>query len=283
MVSKYTKLGGALLILSISLTIMINVLQVPIPFATGTYGKSSELVPIPSNGTYVDILLGEVNNPIHPFTTYLSAIYGLKCENGQLTAKTMLLYSDSSTGLGQIPWTENTYFLNSESGESEITRTIPYSLNGKYAARKYSIYLRVSCDINDINTGNLTLEYRELKANFMFFTAILPSLSGFAGIIIMIAGFVINYRKMAKGKPLTVKPEWEPRLQWDGSSSSKKQLEKTPRMAIKTKKSSTRSKTIKKTIEKVKPESGPSIACKFCGKKMPRSAFFCPHCYGKIR
>ncbi len=283
MVSKYTKLGGVLLILSISLTIMINVLQVPIPFATGTYGKSSELVPIPSNGTYVDILLGEVNNPIHPFTTYLSAIYGLKCENGQLTAKTMLLYSDSSTGLGQIPWTENTYFLNSESGESEITRSITYSLNGKYAARKYSIYLRVSCDINHINTGNLTLEYRELKANFMFFTTILPSLSGFAGIIVMIAGFIINYRKMAKGKQPTIKPGWEPTLQWGGSSTSKKQLEKTPRMAIKTKKSSSKSKTKKTIVKKEVPISGQTIACKFCGKMMPKSAFFCPHCYGKIR
>ena len=283
MVSKYTKLGGTLLILSISSTILINVLQVPIPLATGNYGKSNALVPIPSNGTYVDVLLGEINNPLHPFTTYISAIYSIKCENGQSTAQTMLLYSDPSTGLSQIEWTENTHWLDSEYGESEITNTMTFAVNGKYAARKYSIYLRVSCDINNFNTGNLTLQYRELKANFMFYTTILPSLSGFAGVVVMIAGFIINYRKMAKGKQPTVKPDWEPSLQWGVVSSLKKKEKKKPQMAIKSKISSTTSKSKKTIVKKVDPKGGPMVACKFCGKMMSPSTFFCPHCYGKVR
>jgi hypothetical protein len=194
----------------------------------------------------------------------------------------MLLYSDSIINLNQVPWTDNSYMLDSESGENEITNTMTFSVQGKYAARKYSIYLRASCDINNFNTGNLTLQYREIKANFMFFTTILPSLSGFVGIVVMIAGFIINYRKMAKGKQPAIRPEWEPSLQW-GSSSSKKKVEKTSRMAIKPKKATTQPKTKKMIAKKVIPKSGPTVACKFCGKTMPPSAFFCPHCYGKIR
>ena len=85
----------------------------------------------------------------------------------------------------------------SSKAEGEVTFTTSFSISGKYAPRKYSIYLRIYCDINNMNTGILNLQHRELNANFMLFTTVLPSLSMFAGVIVMIAGFIINYRKMA--------------------------------------------------------------------------------------
>jgi hypothetical protein len=268
MVSIYTKAGLTLILLGFGLVISIGILHLPIPFATGAYGQSSTEESIPTDGNFVDIKLAEDLWQL-PFGTQLTVRYSLYCEGGEVDGNVLLLYSSGDL-FGQVPGGSDWFYVT----DGELNDD--WFVTSIRPTGTFDLYLRFSCDAS-LSTGTLYLQYRELTVQNMFFVAVLPGLMTFAGLAITIGGFIRNYRKLVKGKP-AVSVEWEPSLQWRSSSPSEK---RTPKMAIKSVEAPKKAKV--KTVKKTVPKGGPQQACKFCGKEAPASAFFCPHCYAKIR
>ncbi len=98
----------------------------------------------------------------------------------------------------------------------------------------------------------------------------------YAGAALVITGYIINRKQKIK-KPTDVK--WEPTLKWRGETPITGET-KAPKMAIKT--TPQPKKKVKKVVKKASPKAGDTKDCKYCGKSVQRSAFFCPHCYGKL-
>lgn len=286
MVSIYTKVGLALFALGFVIIIMTSLLRFPIPFIVGKYGQSISMEPIPINGSYVDIQIP--GSYSHPFSniqlTIKSTILG---ESGEeLHGDVKLLYSDPGKGIfGELPaWGDISFYLNSMDTGSEQQITTYMSLSQKYASRSFSLYLRIKCNLGwnpDAKyTGSLYLEKCEMEVIYTLFAMVLPPISALIGSVVCIGGFIINYRRLAAGpKPREVPGGWEPSLKMATAFEAKEK--KAPKLAITPTKSEV--KPAKKVAKKAVPKGGPQQACKYCGKSVPTSAFFCPHCYGKLR
>ncbi|MFX0181657.1 MAG: hypothetical protein ACFE95_01145 [Candidatus Hodarchaeota archaeon] len=275
MVSNFTKVGFFLFVVGFITPFLVIVFQLPIPFVFSTHGRSSEAVAIPSNGTSVDILLA--NNLWNPYNILLTTKYSCSCENGESSVRILILYS-SKNRFGQLPYTSYTMYLTDGETE-EVSRTV--MLNAAGASETFDLYLRISVIPNNdpsADTGDVYLQHREVQALYMLFASLIPLLMVIAGLAVGIGGFIYNYRRLAKGvRPVDV--SWEPTLQASRDVSPVKS--KAPKMAIKA--TPSQKKVKKKVVEKVVPKGGPQQACKFCGKQVSAAAFFCPHCYGKIR
>jgi hypothetical protein len=275
MVSNFTKAGISLFVVGFITPFLVIAFQLPIPFVVSTHGRSSEVVVIPSNGTSVDILLA--NNLWNPYNIILTTKYSLSCENGESRVRILILYS-SKNRFGQLPYTSYNMDLTDGQTEEKSQTTM---LNAAGASETFDLYLRISVDPNynpSEESGDVYLQYREVKALYMLFAFLIPFIMVIAGLGVGIGGFIYNYRRLAKGvKPIDV--SWEPTLQASRDVSPIKS--KAPKMAVKA--TPPQKKVKKKVAEKAVPKGGPQQACKFCGKQVPASAFFCPHCYGKIR
>lgn len=280
-------MGLALFALGFVIIIMTSFLHFPIPFIVGKYGQSISMEPIPINGSYVDIQIP--GSYSHPFSNMQLTIRNtiLGEPGAELWGDVKLLYSDPGKGIfGELPaWGDTNFYLNGEDGGSEQQRTIYMSLNQKYASRSFSLYLRINCeptggDPQNEYTGSLYLEKCEMEVIYTLFAMVLPPITALIGSIVCIGGFIINYRKLTAGpKPREVPAGWEPSLKMATAFEAKEK--KAPKMAIKPTKSEV--KPAKKVAKKAVPKGGPQQVCKYCGKNVPASAFFCPHCYGKLR
>ena len=115
------------------------------------------------------------------------------------------------------------------------------------------------------------------------YSTYLPALITIIGLVVTVLGFTVLKGGPAVPKRKAVAPGgWEPTLQWGGGAAGTGGTEtKRPRMAIKSAKSPKTTK--KKVVRKAVPAGGATQSCKFCGKSVPASAFFCPNCYGKLR
>lgn len=273
MVSKFTKVGISLFVVGFITPFLVMAFQLPIPFVVSTHGRSSEVVTIPTNGTSIDIQLA--NNLWNPYNIMLTTKYSLYCENGESSVRTMLIYS-SKKYFGRLYGTHYSYLTDGQT--EDVTRTV--MLNAAGSSQTFDLYLRIWVEqtSGQQETGDVYLQHREVQALYMLFAFLLPFIMVIAGLGIGIGGFIYNYRRLARGvKPVDV--SWEPTLQTSRDVSPTKT--KAPKMAIKS--TPPQKKVKKKVAEKVVPKGGPSQACKFCGKQVPAAAFFCPHCYGKIR
>jgi len=286
LVSIYTKVGLALFALGFVIIIMTSLLRFPIPFIVGKYGQSISMEPIPINGSYVDIQIP--GSYSHPFSnmqmTIRSTILGEPDE--ELHGNVKLLYSNPGKGIfGELPsWGDPSFYLNSMDTGSKQQITTYMSLNQKYASSSFSLYLRFKCDLAsnpDVKyTGSLYLEKCEMEVIYTLFAMVLPPISALIGSVVCIGGFIINYRRLAaRPKPREVPSGWEPSLKIGTAFEAKEK--KAPKMAITPTKSE--EKPAKTVAKKAVPKAGPQQACKYCGKSVSASAFFCPHCYGKLR
>lgn len=283
MVSIYTKVGVALFALGIIITFLVVAIHVPIPFMIGKYGQSISMEPIPINGSYVDIQIP--GSYSHPFSsiqlTIKSTILGEPGE--ELWGTVKLLYSNPGKDIfGELP-ASSSFYLNSDGTGNEQQLTTSMSLSQKYASSSFSLYLRIKCDPDfapeSEYTGSLYLKECEMEVLYTLFAMILPPIFTLIGSAVCIGGFFINYRRLAKPKAKAVPDGWEPSLRMGTAFEPKEK--RAPKMTIKPTKS--KEKPTKKVAKKAVPKGGPQQACKYCGKNVSTSAFFCPHCYGKLR
>lgn len=286
MVSIYTKVGVALFALGFIITFLVVAIHVPIPFMTGKYGQSISMEPIPTNGSYVDIqILGSYSHPFSSIQlTFKTTILGEPGE--ELWGNVKLLYSNPGKDIfGDLnAYGDTSFNLNTGSTGSEQQLTFYMSLNQKYASSSFSLYLRFKCDPMFMPgfeySGSLYLKQCEMEVLYTLFATVIPPISALIGSVVCIGGFFINYRRLAtKPKPREVPGGWEPSLRMGTAFESKEK--KAPKMAIKPTKA--KEKPTKKVGKKAVPKGGPQQACKYCGKSVSTSAFFCPHCYGKLR
>ncbi|MFX0122206.1 MAG: hypothetical protein ACFFAE_01095 [Candidatus Hodarchaeota archaeon] len=286
MVSIFTKVGVGLFAIGIILTFLVVVIHVPIPFIIGRYGQSISMEPIPINGSYVDIQIP--GSYSHPFSsiqlTFKITILGEPGE--EIWGNVKLLYSDPGKDIfGELnAYGDTSFYLNTGGSGSEQQSTFYSSLSPKYASSNFILYLRFKIDpmFNPEfkYTGSLYLKQCEMEALYTAFASVIPPISALIGSVICVGGFIMNYRKLtAKPKPREVPGGWEPSLKMGTAFEAKEK--KAPKMAIKP--TETKKIPTKKVAKKVVSKGGPQQACKYCGKSVSTSAFFCPHCYGKLR
>ncbi|MHA1974487.1 MAG: hypothetical protein ACTSW1_15925 [Candidatus Hodarchaeales archaeon] len=269
MVSNFTKIGLIFLIIGICIPVLTFNFQVLIPAISSNY-KYSESTAIPSNGTYVDLPLGTNLQGIS--STLLIIKYQLSCQDGSGELKYMVLYQ-SGDKFGRLPGTYSNFHFEEE---NTILIRQSISLNPDATSKPFNLYLRVfiSKEYANENLGNFYVDSREVTVVNIIFATIIPQYIFICGIIILITGFAYNYRKMAK-KTKTIDVSWEPTLELKDVRVTTK--EKKPRLTIESPKTTQEKKT--RTIKKVVSES----KCKFCEKSVSNSAFFCPHCYAKLK
>ncbi|MFW9780339.1 MAG: zinc ribbon domain-containing protein [Candidatus Heimdallarchaeota archaeon] len=142
-----------------------------------------------------------------------------------------------------------------------------------------------SINLNILNTGPNTLELKDRRVQVFYslWGQVLPGLIFVIGLVLIIFGFMQG-RKTRVRKPTPVTPGWEPTLQWSGGARGTRDTPKESKKSRFSIRSSKQPTTVqRKVVRKAAPASAGQIDCKFCGKKVSPTAFFCPHCYGKLR
>ncbi len=264
MISRVTIVGLVIIVLSLIPLILVNLIGVPFPWMASTSPEDTTMVQITPGNTVTTTLVGIPGHPLH---VQISVVYLLSSDD-DISCDVTVVYQTATTADSQIG--DAKYIYDDVGGwrQKSIVRTIP----PPYSSRSFSIALR----IDNQGSNTITLANRRVSAVFTLTGLILPAIILIIGIILAVFGF-IKARGPAVAKPKAVPGGWEPTLQWGGGAGARKQ----PKMAIKSTKAPKTAK--KKVVKKVAPAGGAQQACKFCGKQVPASAFFCPHCYGKLR
>ncbi|MFX1516331.1 MAG: hypothetical protein ACFFC6_08480 [Promethearchaeota archaeon] len=264
-------LGGFLFVL---FTILFPMLGIPLyPFYTTT-GSQARDEDIRSGDTeLIDLTPGVagINKVLLPILgVQLRAQFYLQGVGGSWDCDVILVYRTDQDTI-DITGTERTGLGGSGGESGRMLVSIYTSLNAGAASADYDLYVEID------NTGDnrISMLASRVDITYTLFAQIIPALVAIAGLIVTIVGFVTG-RKPAVPKAKPAPGGWEPTLQWGGGAA------KQPKMAIK---SGTTGKPtqVKKVVKKAAPAGGAQQPCKFCGKPVPASAFFCPHCYGKLR
>ncbi|UCG90222.1 MAG: zinc ribbon domain-containing protein, partial [Candidatus Heimdallarchaeota archaeon] len=143
-------------------------------------------------------------------------------------------------------------------------------ISASYAAQGFNLQVR----IDNQDPTEVKLIASRVDVSYTLFAQILTAIIAIVGLILTVLSFIMGRGpRVPKAKPAP--GGWEPTLQWGGGAA------KQPKMAIKS--TAAAPKKTKKVVKKAAPAAGAQQACKFCGKPVPASAFFCPHCYGKLR
>lgn len=213
----------------------------------------------------------------HPFFVQVKVDFRLSSSSAISADAWITIDSPGGSGtLGNIK--QLTGSSGAEGKQFTVTGTVPPG----FTASGFSITLNIQ------NTGTDTLELKDRRVQVFYslWGQVLPGLLLIVGLLMTIIGF-IRGRKPGVRKPTTTTPGWEPTLQWSGSGGGAKGASAAAKETKKSRfsiRSSKQSKTKqRKVVRKAAPAGGGQIECKFCGKKVAPTAFFCPHCYGKLR
>lgn len=278
MVSKLSKIGIPIFLSGIVLFLLFTVIGVGIfPFSFSS-SRADTLTVAPGNTEIIELSESNRHLPTFPLWAFVKTSFDISSFN-DLIFNTTLRYD----GNFQQELVQDTTIEINPSGGTElifITKRNVITLTPAATSSSYTF----TYEIENLGVGTLTIEDRSITVQYSLFTAIFPLLVALIGIIVFIVGFIVS-----RGKPSTSKRKkqvttpsggWEPTLQWGGGSATTGTTKtKKPRMAIKSTKTS--GKTTKKAVQR--PTGGAQTSCKFCGKNVPSSAFFCPSCYGKLR
>ena len=270
-------IGIVLLLIGILLFSVINVAGMAFPpFGGSTRPEltNSPVTPFTSD----DVFIGAVPaHPMFPFFTSLKVTFELQSDF-LYSCDVVLLFESQSIPIPQeIGGTSNSY----AESEGTVTKTITTVISPQAASEAFNIYVRV----NNTGTNILFVSERQVSVVYSFFGLVIPGLITLIGLIVTVISFVRGRSAAPKMKKRPAPGGWEPTLQWGGGSASSgakdKSARKRPKMAI----SSTKGKPARKTkvVRKTVPAGGAQASCKFCGKPVPQNAFFCPHCYGKLK
>jgi hypothetical protein len=187
---------------------------------------------------------------------------------------TLFLNSDN-TNIGQDNRLRGSSFDGSGSGAKR--KSITVLLMPPATGSSFSLYL----EVNNDGGSSITISDCYVQVTFTLYAWLLPGIAAIAGLIITLLGLRQTRRAPRVPKRPKVTPGWEPTLQWSGGAKGAQPTERRPKMAIKSTK--TGKPTKKKVVRRAAPTSGAQASCKFCGKSVSATAFFCPHCYGKLR
>jgi len=189
---------------------------------------------------------------------------------------------------------EVTLLIDSENPDIGLTALDPKPFFGEgFGRTQKSIQVTIippgssspfSVDLDVENTGSspFTIEDRRIQVTFTLWASVFPAFLAFVGVIITVVGLIQARRGPAVPKKPKVIPGWEPTLQWSSSAAGDtKTAGRKPKMAVRSTKAAKHAK--KTVVRRAAPTSGAQASCKFCGKSVSATAFFCPHCYGKLR
>jgi hypothetical protein len=278
MVSISRILGILLLIIGLLLFTIINIAGLAfMPFGGSTPPETNTIqIGALSND---DIFVGAVPaHPIFEFFTSIQITFELQSDN-EYSCNVDLLFESQSIPVPQVIDGTSRNYGPEPSGTT--TKTISTIISPQAARESFTISLR----INNMGSNPITVSSRQVNVVYSFFGMVIPGLILLLGAILTVVSFVRGRSAGPKVKKRAAPGGWEPTLQWGGSSAASgtktKATKKRPRMGI----SSTKGKSEKKTkiVKKTTPQGGAQLGCKFCGKPVPQNAFFCPHCYGKLK
>lgn len=268
MASKLMIAGLPLLLLGIilfSISTFQLLLIPPFGYSTGNFEQNRNI----SGNNDADVSI--VNGISHPLFVIVKVSFNLY-SNNRINCKANLVY-ESSDGNVYEPIFTDSKTLDGDSGTWE-SFSISTQIGPSYAGRGFNLYIRIEND----GVSTVTLGNTKADLTLTLFGTVFPGIIALAGVVLVIIGIIKRRKPSApKAKAAAAAPgAWEPTLQWGGGAGGQKQ----PKMAIKSTNVKKKTKTV---VKKAAPPGGAQQACKFCGKQVPSSAFFCPHCYGKLR
>ena len=271
MPSKLTVVGLIVLILGsvflVLFTFILPQVNIGVPIISGSSSQSDERDI--NSGDTERIAVANVRG--HPLWVYIRVTFILQGSN-EYDCDVKLLYE--SDNLGSIDIAEKNY--NLIPNKNYIQRSITVTLMPPASSTTYDLYLEITNNGDDIVLGQ-----RVILVTYSLFSTIIPAIIALVGLILIIVGIVTGRGPSVVKAKAAPGGGWEPTLQWGGGSGTgAPATKKQPKMVIKSTKGS---KKVKKVVKKAAPAGGGQSACKFCGKQVAASAFFCPHCYGKLR
>ncbi len=277
MVSISRILGISLLIIGILSFAIINFAGMAFPPFGGSTIPEVDTVQIGPLAND-EIFVGTVpQHPILPFFTNIKITFELRSDF-PFSCDVVLLFESQSIPIAQeIGGTSRSY--TEPAGIN--TKTISTMISPQASSEAFSI----SLILDNTGTNAITVSSRHVNVVYGFFGMVIPGLILLIGVILTIVSFVRTRSAAPKVKKRAAPGGWEPTLQWGGGSAASgtktKSAKKRPKMGI----SSSKEKSGKKTkiVKKAVPQGGTQVSCKFCGKPVPPNAFFCPHCYGKLK
>lgn len=280
MISRVSIIGIPIFIVGLILLLLFTVIGVAMgPFIV-TGNKLVTTVEIqPSTSETVEIIPDGAIIGAHPLHVIIKTTFIIQY-SGDYNCRISVVYSPSDPGL-QTGLLRNAVEMYGNHPQNHEQRSISGTVPPSYATRSYRVYL----EIENRGVSSITIGERLVQIRFTLYSTILPAILTIIGLIVTILGLTVFKGGPAapKRKAAATPGGWEPTLQWgSGSSTSTEQTTtKRPKMAIKSPKPAKTKQ--KKVVRKAVPSGGAQQSCKFCGKKVPASAFFCPHCYGKLR
>ena len=273
MANKLMIAGIPLLIIGILIFTLSTFQLVPLPLVVASTGDYQQNLQIPSGGTRDALVVRDVS---HPLFVLVKVSFNLRSQS-DIHCKVNLVYESTDGNTVQEIFQNPQYKDGDGDWDTFQTFSVSTQIGPSYAAKGFSLKLRIE------NTGDdpVTLGVTKGYFTFTLFASVFPAIFAIVGLALVIIGTVMS-RKPAVAKPKPAPGGWEPTLQWGGGAAAGTQpTRKQPKMAIKSTKAP--KKVTKKVIRKAAPAAGAQQACKFCGKPVSASAFFCPHCYGKLR
>ncbi|MHA1971757.1 MAG: hypothetical protein ACTSW1_02120 [Candidatus Hodarchaeales archaeon] len=271
MASKALIIGIPILLIGLLLFGLFGLIGLSFYPFTGTTGVQSFSANISAFSSSDISIIQDV--PGHPF--FVTIKVAVMLDSPSPTDCTISLKYESRDGAisALIPGTEKDYTIDSYTPVSVSTVISP-----SFAGPGFNILLTVE----NKGTNTITITQSLVNLQFMLFSHLIPLLLALIGTIITVVGFIKGKKGVTTKKVKEVPAGWEPTLQW-GSTSAKKAAGSTsgkkPKLAIK----STKTKKTKTVVKRTVAPSGGKSTCKFCGKQVPANAFFCPHCYAKLK
>ncbi len=274
MASKLSVLGIGLAIIGILVFSLFNIVWIVFPPFGGRTSDVTNEVTISAGTSDGEALVGTV--PASPLMLNLKVVFIFSADNAYSCDFQLFLKNDNYPHPGAaLEGTLRSYDKPDGTSGKQISLSFfdPLSIG-----ESFDIYIKVN------NYGSSTIRILTRRVVVVQFLGVLtPILLLLSGAIVAVVGLRQGKAPKPKRRKATPASGWEPTLQWGGGSSGAKPStnKKRPKMAISsTKPKSSQKKTV---VKKAVPKGGAQAGCKFCGKSVPSNAFFCPHCYGKLR
>jgi hypothetical protein len=271
MASKLRIAGLGLLILGILLLSLFNFLWIAFPPFGGRTQDETSVETIPA-GFQEDVIVQHIPTNAMIFLS-IKVQFMFDASGDYSCTVDVLLESDVYPQRAALTGTRRTY-----SGEGGTDGYVRKEITGNVPAASLEGSSRIYLRINNVGTNQITIATRRIVVVYAFQGLILPGLVAVTGVILTGISFVMKREPKVKQPRPAPTGGWEPTLQW-GGGAGKTTAKKKPKMAV----SSTKGKHVQKRVVKKVAKPGATASCKFCGKEVPSNAFFCPHCYGKLR
>ncbi|UCG02190.1 MAG: zinc ribbon domain-containing protein [Candidatus Heimdallarchaeota archaeon] len=263
-------LGGFLFVLFTLLFPMLGIALYPFYTTTGSQARNETISR--NDRVQIDLTPGSPGIPrvlLPLLGVQLKASFYLQGVGGGWECDAVLVYNGDQDI--DIDGTDRTFSGNTGGEGGRVLATIYTSINAGAASANYDL----SVEIDNTGDSRISMLASRVDITYTLFAQIIPALLAIAGLVVTIVG-VVTSRRPSVPKAKAAPGGWEPTLQWGGGAAAKQ-----PKMAIKS--TTAQPKKVKKVVKKAAPAGGAQQPCKFCGKPVPASAYFCPHCYGKLR